>query len=138
MILIEETISAGSEQLLQPRLVERERPDGLFVYGEHYVEIELDTLSGEIPAGARIYYTLDGSDPGDNNDEPNAGDYTLYTGPFLVSQPDGQPIKARVYSPSGAKQWFSTSSDNEIVWPQLTSVEFTVEVSSTPPVIAGG
>ncbi|MEM9479449.1 MAG: FN3 associated domain-containing protein [Verrucomicrobiota bacterium] len=138
MVVIEKTISAASTELLQPRLVERPRPDGLFVYGEHYVEIALDTESGEIPDGARIYYTLDGSDPGDVNDEPNAYEFTLYTGPFLVNQPDGQPIKARVYSPNGAKQWFSTSSENQIVWPQLNQVEFTVEVSSTPPFVAGG
>ncbi len=129
----EHVIHVAPETLITPEVVERERPDGQQVYGEHFVEIVLDTASGQIPAGAEIYYTTDGTDPGDVSGAPTAAGIKTYTGPFLVAQPEGVPIRARVYGPDGKKQWFQTSSGGEIVWPLLNEVEFTVEVSETPP-----
>ncbi len=44
------------------------------------VEIEKLVDGGDMPVGARIYYTIDGTDPGDDgNGNPLSG--TLYTGP---------------------------------------------------------
>ena len=129
----EHVVNIDPTTLITPEVVELPRPDGLQVYGEHYIEIAVDTASGDVPEGAQIYYTLDGTDPGDVNGVPTAANIKTYTGPFLVAQPEGQPIKARVYGPDGVKQWFETSSSGEIVWPLLSDVEFTVEVSDAPP-----
>ena len=72
--------------------------------------INLDTNFGDMPVGARVFYTLDGTDPGDDGTgNPIVG--TEYTGPFTVK---GQgtanvPVHARVYGPSGFEHWFDTS-----------------------------
>ncbi len=124
-------------QIKTPVIVEQPRPDGLFVYGEHYVEINLDTASGDIPEGARVYYTTDGSDPGESHGNPTSPAAILYEGPFLIEQPDGLPIKARVYSPTGNEQWFVASDEEEIEWPLVANVGFTVSVSTNPPPPAG-
>ena len=68
-------------------------------------------LSGgqNYPTGARIYYTIDGSDPGDANGNPIEG--TLYTGQFNSGAGNNGTVevKARVYGPEGYGQWFSAS-----------------------------
>ena len=71
------------------------------------VTLALDLASGQIPDGARIFYRLDGTDPGDNAGEPLAG-ATLYSGtPITIVST--QTIKARCYPPSGYVNWFNTS-----------------------------
>ena len=69
--------------------------------------ISLDPSYGDLPVGARIYYTTNGTDPGDVGGEPVTG--TLYTGPFAVdltgsvelgSCTNAVTVVARVYGPS--------------------------------------
>jgi hypothetical protein len=71
--------------------------------------LTLDSSSGNMPAGARIFYTLDGSDPGDNAGEPLKG--TLYGGPFIMEGAYQQVVRvtARTYPPASYKPWFTTS-----------------------------
>ncbi|MCB1094826.1 MAG: prepilin-type N-terminal cleavage/methylation domain-containing protein [Verrucomicrobiae bacterium] len=79
----------------------------LITIGATSVTIEPVTDFGDTPVGARIYYTLTGTAPGDLNGVPTSG--TLYTGPFSVASVKSKEIKARVYAPSGVEQWFTTS-----------------------------
>ena len=73
------------------------------------VTLSLVTTFGDMPAGARIYYTLDGTDPGDFGGEPVSG--TLYTDPFTVPTGGGAvTVTARVYGPPGYTQWFTVSN----------------------------
>jgi prepilin-type N-terminal cleavage/methylation domain-containing protein len=62
-----------------------------------------------LPVGARIYYTVDGTDLGDLNGSPTTG--TLYTGQFNSGAGTNGVVvvKARVYGPEGRGQWFSPS-----------------------------
>ncbi len=68
---------------------------------------------GNMPVGARIYYTIDGTDPGDDgNGNPLSG--TLYTGPFDPLNGADEyatiaEIKARVYPPEQYAAWFRVS-----------------------------
>ena len=77
------------------------------------VEITKYVDFGDMPVGARIYYTTDGTDPGDDgNGNPESG--TLYTGPFdpLLGRGvyDGEAvIIARVYPPVEYAHWFNVS-----------------------------
>jgi hypothetical protein len=74
------------------------------------VTMNLETTFGDMPTGARIYYNLDGTDPGDDgNGNPVIG--TEYAGPFVLSGGDctGFAIQARVYPPAGNEHWFTTS-----------------------------
>ena len=67
--------------------------------------------SGNLPEGWRIYYTMDGTDPGyDITGEPAHG--TLYTGAFDLFSGAGAraEISARVYGPSGYAHWFNPSA----------------------------
>jgi len=73
--------------------------------------VSIATASGQVyPTGARIYYTLDGTDPGDNNGEPVSG--TLYTTQFNSGTGTNGvvTVTARVYGPAGYAQWFTPSA----------------------------
>jgi prepilin-type N-terminal cleavage/methylation domain-containing protein len=74
------------------------------------VTMALDTQYGDLPVGSRIYYTTDGTDPGDASGKPARG--TLYTGPFTMSGTTGTTLKviARVYAPDTYAQWFDPST----------------------------
>lgn len=65
-----------------------------------------------LPLGYRIFYTLDGSDPGDNGSGgPGSASALLYTAP--VTAPAGlSQVTARVYGPAGAEHWFRPSPLN--------------------------
>ena len=68
--------------------------------------ISLDTQYGDMPVGAQLYYTLDGTDPGDDGSGgPLSG--SIYTEPFSVEE--GTPILARVYPPEALQHWFEVS-----------------------------
>ncbi len=70
------------------------------------VGLRLDTDRADMPLGARIYYTTDGSDPGvDERGEPVGG--TLYQGGFKLR--DGGEVNARVYPPLPYRDWFVAS-----------------------------
>lgn len=63
------------------------------------------------PVNARIYYTTDGTDPGNVGGNPSPG-ATLYAGTFNVlsiASPTAT-ITARVYGPTAYPQWFTPSS----------------------------
>lgn len=73
------------------------------------VSILLPTAS-VYPVGARIFYTTDGNDPGDNGGGgPATG--TLYAGQFYPGAGTNGvlTITARLYGPEGAAQWFTPS-----------------------------
>ncbi|MGH8046388.1 MAG: prepilin-type N-terminal cleavage/methylation domain-containing protein [Chthoniobacterales bacterium] len=86
--------------------------------------VSIATASGQTyPASARIYYTLDGTDPGDNNGEPVSG--TLYTGQFSSGAGTNGVVvvKARVYGPASYGQWFTPSSLNTTTYATITTPE---------------
>lgn len=65
---------------------------------------------GAYPADARIYYTTNGTDPGNSNGEPSSG--TLYSAPFQLGV-SNSVIRARVYGPASSRQWFTPSAPAE-------------------------
>jgi hypothetical protein len=77
------------------------------------VELAVDCDHGDMPVGARIYYTTDGTDPGDDGSgNPQRG--RLYTGSFdpLVGADESEGealIVARVYPPADYTGWFTVS-----------------------------
>ena len=75
-------------------------------YGESTVTLAPDT-SVPTPAGVRIFYTTDGTWPGDDgNGRPTSG--TLYTAPFAVPLTAGDVvIRARAFAPEVAAAWFT-------------------------------
>jgi prepilin-type N-terminal cleavage/methylation domain-containing protein len=86
--------------------------------------VSIATATGQAyPTGARIYYTLDGSDPGNNNGEPVNG--TLYSGQFSsgAGTNGAVVVKARVYGPSGSGQWFTPSPVNTTAYATITTPE---------------
>lgn len=60
-----------------------------------------------LPVGYRIFYTLDGTDPGNISGNPSNG--FLYTGQFNSGAGINGvvQVRARVYGPSGYGQWFT-------------------------------
>ena len=70
----------------------------------------VNTSGAQTPANARIYYRIDGTDPGDDNGEPNPG-ATLYGGPFTLNDTNAPTVRviARVYPPAAYKKWFTSS-----------------------------
>jgi len=62
------------------------------------------------PVGYRIYYTLDGTDPGNTGGNPTSG--TLYTGSFNSGAGTNGVVvvTARVYGPAGYSAWFTPSA----------------------------
>jgi type II secretory pathway pseudopilin PulG len=95
------------------------------VNGVRQVEIKPNIANGMIPAGTRIYYTIDGTTPGvtrDANGLDNPSSGQLYTGPFGVptNLPSSQTefnVTARLYPPTGLPQWFSASDPNYLSMP---------------------
>ncbi|MGI9239809.1 MAG: hypothetical protein ACR2RV_03355, partial [Verrucomicrobiales bacterium] len=92
------------------------------------VEINKVVDGGEMPVGARIYYTTDGTDPGDDGKgNPLTG--TLYTGPFDPLLEAGVSLEAnivaRVYPPESYGGWFNVSppSNSPYSIPESESVE---------------
>ena len=83
------------------------------------VGISYETNFGDMPTDARIYYTTDGTDPGDNDGEPVTG--KLYDGSLIDIAAD-DVVVARVYPPTNYKQWFDTSARGDV-----TSVAPTVD-----------
>jgi len=77
------------------------------------IEINVEVNYGDMPVGARIYYTTDGSDPGDDG-TGNPVQGTLYTGPFDplldADESEGEAlVVARVYPPVDHPEWFTVS-----------------------------
>jgi Chitobiase/beta-hexosaminidase C-terminal domain/Domain of unknown function (DUF5122) beta-propeller len=100
--------SAVEQIILQRNPTRLRRPNIDFTSRD--CTLTLDVASGGVPADTRIYYTWDGTDPGDSSGEPVRG--FLYTGPFLLEGSLGQVvrIRARAYPPLAFKPWFETSN----------------------------
>lgn len=87
-------------------------PPPVIAFTERDCTLSLDTSANNVPQGSRIYYTVDGTDPGNNAGEPVKG--ILYEGPFLLIGNFQQivTITARTYPPPTFKEWFTTSPKN--------------------------
>ncbi len=134
------TLEAEKINLSAPVITEEPRPDGITEVGVHFVSMELESTLGNVPEGARIFYTTDDSDPGDDGiGGPSSATAQLYEGPFLIAQPRNVPIRARVYGPDGHQNWFDKSPPETIVWPPPPDLGFSMNMSpnntgeSTPP-----
>lgn len=77
---------------------------------ERDITMALDTSFSDMPVGARIYYTTDGTDPGNNGGQPIVG--KLYGGIFELEGTAGSTVNitARVYPPVDYLNWFNPSS----------------------------
>ena len=75
--------------------------------GSTSVTIAPVTTFGDTPVGARVFYSLDGTPPGDLNGVPTSG--SLYAGPIPVAVAKGKAINARVFAPTGVEKWFVAS-----------------------------
>ncbi len=71
------------------------------------VGFEFVTDFGDMPVGAEIYYTTDGSNP--------TRDDNLYTAPIAV--PPGTVVKAKVFPPDSYEHWFEDSDVTSAVVP---------------------
>lgn len=82
------------------------------------VHLQLVTAFGDMPAGARIFYTTDGSDPIVENGRP-VGATMAYTGPFGQGRDLCFPAetRARVFGPARYEHWFDASAAASCVAP---------------------
>ncbi|HWB04350.1 MAG TPA: hypothetical protein VG796_15075, partial [Verrucomicrobiales bacterium] len=63
--------------------------------------------STKLPVGSRIFYTTDGTDPGDNGGEPASAGAAQYIAP-IVYPSNLTEYNARTYPPATLKPWFTT------------------------------
>lgn len=81
--------------------------------GKKWVTIYADSSKMPIPAGTRIYYTLDGKDPGvSSNDDPIGKGPKLFKAGSPIAMPTSgnyMEITARLYPPMSGKIHFDTS-----------------------------
>jgi prepilin-type N-terminal cleavage/methylation domain-containing protein len=122
-------VSVDPIELRAPIILEQPRPDGLIVYGQHFLVMDLDSALGDMPEGASIYYTTDGSDPGYQDGLPTSPAARLYEEPFIVTQPQRVPVKACVYPPEGYIQWFLVSSPSQIAWPAPPRIDYSTAIT---------
>lgn len=80
------------------------------------VTLVLDVAARDVPKDARIYYTTNGTDPGnDGAGNPRTG--TLYSGvPFTLAGATGTnaTVRARVYPPLRYRQFFNVSPPDSV------------------------
>ena len=91
---------------LTPPLIDRDIDTG-------EVSIELPVDDGNVPVGARIYYSVDGTDPGVGLDGNPLGG-TEYTAPFTPEE--DVDLVARVYPPTAYIGWFNASSPTTVTF----------------------
>ncbi|MEZ5300280.1 MAG: hypothetical protein R3F11_06380 [Verrucomicrobiales bacterium] len=111
-----EQIQLKAESIeLPPPLIS---PEAGELQNDEAVTIAFDFASELIPEGARIYFNVEGVDPGDDNGEPKPGLGTEYTGAFTIDALPGSEVTvvARVYPPTGKKRWFSASRKSEVTY----------------------
>lgn len=100
------TLSAEPVQLRAP--IASPEPGAVKIRGNSEVTLKLDPDFGDVPVGARLYYTTDGSDPGDTDGDPSAG--TVYAASLKTPFINGPwTVSARGYAPEDKKVWFHTS-----------------------------
>ncbi len=103
----------------------------------NWISIDLDTALGNTPDGAKIYYTLDGSDPGvDSGGGPTSPTAVLYSGAFSATPSLSAPVKARVYGPSGYEHWFVVSELSVFDWGLGPGIGFALSASLSAPTLA--
>lgn len=103
---------------------------------ERRVSIAPRTSTGDSPTGTRLYYTIDGTDPGvatgaDGRQQPVTG--TLYTGEIVL--PAAQrfsdiTVTARTYAPSAALDWFTASTLTRTTVPAVPKPKPQVDITS--------
>ena len=121
--LVSETLTATKIQLRQPLI------DIDSATGEGTLSLQSDF--GDMPLGASIFYTTDGSDPGVAGDGGTVTG-TLYSGPIPGAA--SVPINARVHAPFLYRQWFIPSVvSTESPPPPVISIGFTMSVSTSAP-----
>ncbi len=105
-----EVKTATTALAVTPLLAPIVTPESSTLSGEEEITMMVNTEGAQTPANARIYYRIDGSDPGDLSGEPAAG-ATLYTGGFNLDATTSPTLRivARVYPPAAYKKWFTTS-----------------------------
>ncbi|MDD5200602.1 MAG: chitobiase/beta-hexosaminidase C-terminal domain-containing protein [Terrimicrobiaceae bacterium] len=83
------------------------------------------------PVGAQIYYTLDGSDPGNASGSPTGG--TLYTNQFSSGAGTNGVVvvTARVYGPAGFGRWFTPSPAAVTTYQTITLADGALVGSAT-------
>jgi hypothetical protein len=83
------------------------------------------------PASTRIFYTTNGTDPGNNGGEPVSG--TLYTGQFNSGAGTNGivVVTARTYGPAGYGQWFNPSSNTVATYTTITQPDGALVGSAT-------
>jgi hypothetical protein len=91
------------------------------------VTLSLNSSTGVLPAGVRIFYRTDGADPGDNGGEPVAGSVEWTGSTFTVTPTLTTPVTVtcRAYPPSGLNSWFTTSP--------LASATYSCAPQADPP-----
>ncbi len=82
------------------------------------VTLSLETSFGDMPAGSRIYYTVDGTFPAESNGLPTSG--YPYTGTFDVTGVGNSgcgeyTVIARAYPPASATDWFDVSASASVI-----------------------
>lgn len=103
----------GSTQLPPPIMA-----DTFNSAGKHIITITPDTSKFPMPPGVRIYYTINGVDPGvKSTEDPISG--TLYDPTKAVAVPSSTPdmsfeVIARVYPPTADKTHWDTSNPEHI------------------------
>lgn len=102
--------TASTSIAVTPLLSPLVTPGNGSLSGGEKIVMTPDVAGGQTPANARIFYRIDGQDPGEVNGEPASG-ATLYTGPFSLEANNAPTVRvvARVYPPTNYKKWFSTS-----------------------------
>lgn len=99
------TLSIAKTVLHPPLITYKESNE----YGQLMVTLNFDLASGLIPENARIFYTLDGSEPAEKNGLPISGE--LYTGPIaLDTVTNSRTITARIFPPEEYSEWFTPST----------------------------
>lgn len=126
--LVSHTYSSVAEELLAFPTIS---PDG-----DVFEDVVMVSLAAGIdaPAGSRIYYTLDGTDPGvDEDGNPLAG--TLYTGPLTLESGDGLTIDWDDSAWNDDSGWLDHDWDTTQTYKNIggSGVDLSVNLFGGPP-----
>ncbi len=102
--------TVGIEKTVLPAPIMSVPPGGNVISGP--VELLADVSTGLVPQGYRLFYRVDGDDPGDDDGEPFPG-AVAYTS-AVTDTYDGSIVVARLYPPADRKNWFTTSEPSSL------------------------